>query len=79
MKIHLVTVAGADKPRLVKAHTRAGAEKFVRDAIKPAVTARVPSQQELVDTLQAGVTIEDATASPQASIPEPDQSKEPQK
>ena len=60
MKIHLVETAGfAD--RLVKAHTRAGAERFVRDSIKPTVTARVPSQDELVNALRDGVQIEDAT------------------
>lgn len=64
MKIHLVTTAGQDKPRLVKSHTKAGAEKFVRDSIKPEITASVPSQQELVDALQAGVTIESAIKEP---------------
>lgn len=77
MKIHLVNTAGSDKPRLVKSHTKAGAEKFVRDSIKPQVTATVPTQDELVAALKAGVEIEDATANPQASIPEPSQ-KEPQ-
>lgn len=76
MKIHYVTTAGQDKPRLVRAHTKAGAEKFVRDSIKPAITATVPTQQELVDALHAGVKIEDAVNSPQASIPEPDQTGE---
>lgn len=61
-KIHLVKVAGQEKPRLVKAHTRAGAEKYVRDSIKPAVTATVASQQELVDAIEAGIKIENATA-----------------
>jgi hypothetical protein len=64
VKIHHVTVAGTEQPRLVKAHTRAGAEKFVRDSIKPAVTAIVPTQEQLVAALQAGVVIEDATAVP---------------
>ena len=59
MKIHLVETAGfAD--RLVKAHTRAGAERFVRDSIKPTVTARVPSQDELLAAVQH-TPVEDAT------------------
>lgn len=62
MKIHLVTIAGSEQPRLVKSHTRAGAEKFVRDSIKPAVSAVVPSQEQLVEALKSGVEIEDATA-----------------
>lgn len=61
MKIHHVTVAGSEQPRLVKAHTRAGAEKFVRDRIQPEITAIVPTQEQLVAALQAGVVIEDAT------------------
>jgi hypothetical protein len=73
MKIHLVKIAGQEKPRLVKAHTRMGAEKFVRDSIKPAVTASVPSQEQLVAALKDGVEIEDATNSPQTSVPEPSQ------
>jgi hypothetical protein len=77
MKIHIVEIAGQGKPRLVKAHTRAGAEKHVRDSIKPAVAARVPTQDELVAALKDGVAIEDATNSQQVSIPEPSQ-KEPQ-
>lgn len=76
MKIHLVETAGA-ADRLVKAHTKAGAERHVRDSIKPAVSARVPTQQELVDALQSGVVIEDATNSPQASTPEPSQAIHP--
>lgn len=60
MKIHLVETAGA-ADRLVKAHTKAGAERFVRDSIKPTVTARVPTQDELVTALRDGVEIEDAT------------------
>lgn len=73
MKIHLVNIEGSDRPRLVKAHTKAGAERFVRDQIKPAVTASVPTQQQLVDALQSGIEIEGATNDPQASIPEPSQ------
>ena len=72
MKIHLVKTAGS-ADRLVKAHTKAGAERYVRDSIKPAVSAVVPSQADLVAALQAGIAIEDATNSPQASIPEPAQ------
>lgn len=79
MKIHLVTAnegRAADSVFLVKAHTRAGAEKFVAAKIKPEVTAIVPTQEQLVAALQAGVVIEDATNSPQASIPEQRQNQE---
>lgn len=62
MKIHLVHIEGNDTPRLVKAHTRNGAEKHVRESIKPAVTATVPTQQELIDAIQKGIQIEDAYA-----------------
>lgn len=82
MKIHLVTMHSVDsgKPErsyLVKAHTKAGAEKHVRAKISPFIEAKVPTQDELVDALKQGIQIEDATADPQASIPEPSQ-KEPQ-
>lgn len=77
MKIHLVKIAGQEKPRLVKAHTRQGAEKFVREQIKPEITATVPTQDELVAALKDGVEIEDATNSPQASIAEPNQGAQP--
>lgn len=81
MKIHLVTIAATaesepDKTFLVKAHTKAGAEKFVRGKFKPSVEARIPTQDELVAALKAGIEIEDATNSPQASIPEPAQAQE---
>ncbi len=66
-------IEGQDKPRLVKAYTKAGAERFVRDTIKPKVTATLPSQAELVDALKAGIVIEDSINDPQASIPEPSQ------
>lgn len=72
MKIHLVETAGS-ADRLVKAHTKAGAERFVRDSIKPTVTARVPTQDELVTALQSGTVIEDATAAPAATNQEPEQ------
>jgi hypothetical protein len=83
MKIHLVTLHSVDsgKPErqyLVRAHTRQGAEKHVRGKIAPFIEAKVPTQDELVAALQSGVAIEDATNNPQASIPEPDQTKEPQ-
>ena len=44
MKYHLVSIEGTEQPRIVKANTKAGAERHVRDSIKPAVTARVPTQ-----------------------------------
>lgn len=82
MKIHLVTLHSVDsgKPErtfLVKAHTKAGAEKHVRNKVGAFIEAKVPTQDELVAELKAGTPIEDATASPQASIPEPSQ-QEPQ-
>lgn len=82
MKIHLVTQHCVDsgKPErfyLVKAHTKSGAERFVNAKLKGFIEAKVPTQDELVDALKQGIQIEDATADPQASIPEPSQ-KEPQ-
>lgn len=82
MKIHLVTLHSVDsgKPErqyLVKSHTKAGAEKHVRGKIAPFIEAKVPTQDELVAALKSGIEIEDAYASPQASIPEPNQ-QEPQ-
>jgi hypothetical protein len=79
MKIHYVTAVAHneedDKVFLVKAHTRAGAERFVRNKLQPVVTASVATQDELVGALKRGVQIEDATADPQASIPEPAQTE----
>ena len=63
MKIHLVATEGHPN-RLVKAHTRLGAEKFVRESIKPDIIAIVPTQEQLVAALQSGIVIEDATAAP---------------
>lgn len=61
VKIYAVQIEGSDRIHLVKAHTRAGAANYVRDQIKPTISARLPSQDELVAALQAGVEIEDAT------------------
>lgn len=71
MKIHLVTCD--NEKFLVKSHTKAGAEKFVARKFRPVATAVVPTQDELVAALKSGLEIEDATNSPQASIPEPSQ------
>lgn len=76
MKIHKVIAetggpTEADKLFLVKAHTKAGAERFVRAKLQPVVTAAVATQDDLVSALKSGVEIEDATSDPQASIPEP--------
>lgn len=80
MKIYLVKQydeAGQHvKSYLVRAHTRAGAEKFVRQKIKPDVEAEVATQDDLVSAMQTGVQIENAVDSPQASIPEPAQTPE---
>lgn len=73
MKIHVVTRHDTHEIRLVRAHTKAGAERYVRDKIKPEITAEVATQDDLVRHLTAGGKIEDATNSPQASIPEPAQ------
>lgn len=65
MKIHIVVANGdsaVEQHFLVKAHTKAGAEKFVAGKFKPTVVASVPTQEQLVTALQAGVPIEDATA-----------------
>lgn len=74
-KIHKVTIGnGPAEPagvRLIRAHTKAGALRFARDTIKPQVSAEVATQNDLVALLGLGVAIEDATNSPQASIPEP--------
>lgn len=64
MKIHTVVASAnsaVEQKFLIKAHTKAGAEKFVGAKFKPMVEAHVPTQQELVDLLQSGVPIEDAT------------------
>lgn len=61
MKIHTVTRADTGELRFVRAHTRAGAERYVREQIKPAITAKVATQDELVRYLSAGGKIEDAT------------------
>lgn len=79
MKIHLVTLHSIDSGKaertfLVKAHTKAGAEKFVARKFVNFIEAKVPTQDELVAALQSGVQIENATNSPQTT--EPNQSQE---
>lgn len=80
MKIHLVKQFDDNgehvKSHLVRAHTRAGAERFVVGKIKPAVEATVATQDDIVNAMRMGVEIENAVESPQASIPEPDQTPE---
>lgn len=61
MKIHHVT-DGTGAVHLVKSHTKAGARRFVAAKLGHKITAKVPTQDELVAALQAGVAIEDATA-----------------
>lgn len=63
-KIYLVDSSDGNLSRqhLVRAHTSAGAEKFVRAKFKPTVTAKVPTQDELLAAREEGVAIEDATA-----------------
>ena len=77
MKIRHVTGANGTV-YLVRSHTDAGARRFVLTKLGQDLIAKVATQEQLVDALQNGVAIEDATNNPQASIPEPDQSKEPQ-
>ncbi len=65
-KIHLVTLHSVDsgKPErtyLVRAHTRAGAERHVNRKLAGFIEAKVPTQDELVAALQSGIHIEDAT------------------
>lgn len=63
MKIYLVKSNDGHLVRehLVRAHTGAGAENFVRAKFKPTVTAKVPTQDELLAARDEGVEIEDAT------------------
>lgn len=63
MKIYLVTSNDGheEKKHLVRAHTSVGAENFVRAKFKPTVTAKVPTQDELLSARDEGVEIEDAT------------------
>jgi len=61
MKIHHVT-DNSGAIHLVRAHTTAGARKFVAAKLGQNMTAKVPTQDELVSALQFGITIEDATA-----------------
>lgn len=65
-KIHAVTLYSVDsgKPErtyLVRAHTRAGAEKYITRKLAGFIEAKVPTQDELVAALQSGARIEDAT------------------
>ena len=65
-KIHSVVLHDVDtgKPQrtfLVRAHTRAGAERHVARKVAGFIEAKVPSQDELVDALKAGLPIEDST------------------
>lgn len=69
MKIHAVVREDTGALFFVRAHTRAGAEKYVRDKIKPKITATVASQEDLVRYVQAGGDIEDATAINQEPAP----------
>ena len=65
-KIHLVTLHSVDsgKPErtyLVRAHTKAGAERHIVRKVAGFIAAKVPTQDELVAELKAGKAIEDAT------------------
>jgi hypothetical protein len=73
-KIHHVTLHSVDsgKPErtyLVRAHTRAGAEKHIARKLAGFIEAKVPTQDELVAALQSGIAIEDATATNQEPTP----------
>lgn len=68
-KIHSVTLHDVDsgKPQrrfLVRAHTKAGAERFIERKVGRFIEAKVPTQDELVDALKSGMPIEDATQPP---------------
>lgn len=69
MKIHVVTRADTNEIRFVRAHTKAGAERYVRDKIKPDINAVVATQDDLVRYLKAGGEIEDATTTQQEPQP----------
>lgn len=77
MKIHqVVNESTGEVIGFIRAHTRAGAERYAANKIKPTITATVATQEDLVKYLTRGGKIEDATNSPQASIPEPAQTQE---
>lgn len=62
MKIHHVTDLESGAIHLVRAHTHSGACNYVQQKLKRFLAAKVPTQDELVSALQAGIPIEDATA-----------------
>lgn len=67
MKIRLVVDDNGNR-HLVRSHTSAGAEKFIQKKLSHALTVSVPTQQELVDALAAGVQIEDSTVPEQMEL-----------
>lgn len=72
MKIHqVVNEDSGEIIGFIRSHTRAGAERYARNKVKPTITATVATQEDLVKYLTSGGRIEDATSDPQASIPEP--------
>lgn len=63
-KIHHVTDS-AGAIHLVRAHTKAGARKFVEQKLGQGLRVKVPTQDELLSASDAGVPIEDATTTPE--------------
>lgn len=77
MKIHIVTLHDVDsgKPQrkfLVRAHTKAGAERHIERRVGRFIEAKVPTQDELVEALNSRLPIEDATGKGPESDPAPD-------
>lgn len=69
MKIHkIVDQTGA--VHLVKSHTKGGARKHVAAKLRDSLHVKVPTQDELVAALQAGIEVEDATVKPAKADPE---------
>jgi hypothetical protein len=73
-KVHLVTLSNIDtgaieRKFLVRAHTKVGAEKYVQRKVAGFIDAKVPTQDELIGAMQAGVRLEDATLPEDEQLP----------
>lgn len=64
MKIHKITDQSGSV-YLVKSHTKGGARKFVAAKLRDGLHVKVPTQDELVAALQAGIRVEDSTVKPE--------------
>lgn len=70
MKIYKVTDhTGA--VHLVKAHTKVGARKYVANKLRDSLHVKVPTQDDLVAALQAGIGVEDSTVKPEPAYDGP--------